>query len=205
MARSATTLLLGSQNAGKLAEMRKLVADLPFAVVGPRDVGVREAPAETGKSFRENAALKAVHYSRLTRLLTVADDSGLSVDALGGGPGLHSSRFGGDGLDDEQRRRLLLGKLEGVPEKRRGARFTSAVAIAKDGHLLYEVERSVDGRITTAPSGTGGFGYDPVFFSPEHGVTFAELHPAEKDRVSHRGQAFAEARKFLEGLAAGGR
>lgn len=194
-------LLLASQNLGKLGEMRQLVAGLPYVVAGPRDVGVFDAPEETGRTFRENAALKALHYSRLTGLLTVADDSGLSVDALGGGPGLFSSRFGGEGLDDAAQRRLLLEKLEGVEPSKRGARFTSAVAVARGGKLVFDVERSVEGCIATESRGSGGFGYDPVFLLPERGATFAELDPVTKDRLSHRGKAFAEVRIFLTALA----
>src|SRR4051812_47348796 len=108
-------LLLASQNPGKLAEMRKLVAGLPFHVVGPREIGIEEAPEETGKTFLENAILKARYYAGRSGLLTVADDSGLSVDALDGGPGLYSSRFGGEGATDEDRNRLLLDKLRGIP------------------------------------------------------------------------------------------
>jgi XTP/dITP diphosphohydrolase len=126
-------LLLASQNPGKLAEMRKLVAGLPFRVVGPRDLGITEAPEETGKTFRENAVLKARYYAGRSGLLTVADDSGLSVDALDGGPGLYSSRFGGEGATDADRNRLLLEKLRGLAWEKRGARFTSAVAVVRGG------------------------------------------------------------------------
>src|SRR6187401_1283572 len=117
-------LLLASQNKGKLAEMKVLVSGLPFRVVGPRDVGIDESPEETGTTFLENAILKARYYAGRSGLLTVADDSGLSVDALDGGPGLYSSRFGGEGATDADRNRLLLEKLRGVPEDERGARFT---------------------------------------------------------------------------------
>src|SRR3990170_4653729 len=122
-------LLLASQNAGKLAEMRILVAGLPFRVLGPHDLGIHEAPEETGTTFLENAVLKARYYAERSGRLTVADDSGLSVDALDGGPGLYSSRFGGEGASDDDRNRLLLRKLEGVPREKRTARFTSAVAV----------------------------------------------------------------------------
>src|SRR5688572_14896627 len=124
-------LLLASQNPGKLAEMRKLAAGLPFRVVGPHDVGIQEAPEETGQTFLENAVLKARYYAGRSGLLTVADDSGLSVDALDGGPGLYSSRFGGEGASDADRNRLLLERLAGIPDERRGARFTSAVAVVR--------------------------------------------------------------------------
>jgi XTP/dITP diphosphohydrolase len=196
-----TDLLLASQNPGKVAEMKELVAGLPFRVVSPADLGIREAPDETGTSFIENAVLKARHYARRSRVLTVADDSGLSVDALDGGPGLYSSRFGGEGATDADRNRLMLEKLAGVPADRRGARFTSAVAVARGDEVLFETVAAVEGRIAEAPRGPHGFGYDPLFFYPPFGRTFGEVAPAEKARVSHRGQAFARLREFLTRLA----
>jgi XTP/dITP diphosphohydrolase len=196
-----TDLLLASQNPGKLAEMRELVAGLPFRVLSPADLGIHDAPEETGKSFIENAILKAGHYAGRSGRLTVADDSGLSVDALDGGPGLYSSRFGGEGATDADRNRLLLEKLAGVPPERRGARFTSAVAVARGGEVPFQTVASVEGRIAEAPRGPNGFGYDPLFFYPPFGRTFGEVPPEEKARVSHRGQAFARLREFLIGLA----
>lgn len=193
-------LLLASQNAGKLGEMKTLVAGLPFRVLGPRDVGITEAPEETGATFLENAVLKARHYARRSGLLTVADDSGLSVDALGGGPGLFSSRFGGEGASDDDRNRLLLQKLEGVPRDRRTARFTSAVAVAQGDEVRFSAQESVEGLIADEPRGGNGFGYDPLFFYPPFGRTFGECPREEKDSVSHRGKAFSRLRTFLEGL-----
>jgi XTP/dITP diphosphohydrolase len=199
-ARFMQALLLASQNPGKLDEMRSLTAGLEFHVVGPREVGITEAPDETGTSFLENARIKALAYASRSGLLTVADDSGLSVDALGGAPGLFSSRFGGDGASDLERNRLLLEKLRGVPVAERGARFTSAVAVAREGSVLFEAEESVRGLIAEEPRGENGFGYDPLFFYPPFGRTFGEVARADKDRVSHRGKAFARLRGFLEGL-----
>jgi XTP/dITP diphosphohydrolase len=193
-------LLLASQNAGKLNEMRQLVDGLPFRVVGPRDLGIHEAPDETGTTFLENATLKALHYARVAGLLTVADDSGLSVDALAGAPGLYSSRFGGEGASDLERNRLLLEKLHDVPWEGRGARFTSAVVAARDGRVLFSAQEQVVGRIAFEPRGTQGFGYDPLFFYPPFGLTFGESAAADKDRVSHRGKAFARLREFLAGV-----
>jgi XTP/dITP diphosphohydrolase len=193
-------LLLASQNPGKLAEMKALIAGLPFRVLGPRDVGITEAPEETGKTFLENAILKARHYAGRSGHLTVADDSGLSVDALDGGPGLFSSRFGGDGATDDDRNRLLLKKLEGVPRDRRTARFTSAVAVARGSDVPFTVQETVEGLIADAPRGGNGFGYDPLFFYPPFGMTFGETPREEKDRVSHRGKAFARLRAFLEAI-----
>jgi XTP/dITP diphosphohydrolase len=196
------TLLLASQNPGKLNEMRVLVEGLAFHVVGPRDVGLDRAPEEPGETFLENARIKARYYAAKSGLLAVADDSGLSVDALGGAPGLYSSRFGGEGATDLDRDLLLLEKLAGVPPERRGAHFTSAVVLARGWDVLFEAQETVDGRIAERMRGENGFGYDPLFFYPPLGRTFGELPRAEKDRVSHRGKAFARLREFLAGLFA---
>jgi non-canonical purine NTP pyrophosphatase (RdgB/HAM1 family) len=198
----ATDLLLASQNPGKLAEMRQLVGPLPFTVLGPRDLGIHEAPEETGATFLENAILKARYYAARSGRLTVADDSGLSVDALDGGPGLYSSRFGGEGATDEDRNRLLLEKLAGKDEAQRGAHFTSAVAVARGEDVLFQVVETVEGRIALEPRGPNGFGYDPLFFYPPYGRTFGESSSEDKARVSHRGKAFARLREFLAALSA---
>jgi XTP/dITP diphosphohydrolase len=194
-------LLIASQNPGKLREMTQLVQGLPFRVLSPGDLGILTAPEETGKTFLENATLKALEYARRSGHLTVADDSGLSVDALDGGPGLYSSRFGGEGASDLDRNRLLLERLRRVPGERRGARFTSALAVVRDGKVLFQVQESVLGVIAEEMRGTNGFGYDPLFFYPPLGKTFGELLREEKDRVSHRGKAFARLREFLAALA----
>jgi len=194
-------LLLASQNRGKLAEMRALLEGLPFHVLLPSELGIADAPDETGTTFIENAVLKARHYSRLSGRLAVADDSGISVAALDGGPGLYSSRFGGDGATDADRNRLLLSKLADVPDEKRGAVFTSAVAVARGGEVAFQTVETVEGRIAQAPLGGNGFGYDPVFFYPPFGRTFGEVAPAEKAQVSHRGKAFANLRRYLASLA----
>jgi XTP/dITP diphosphohydrolase len=195
-----TDLLIASQNPGKLAEMKVLVEGLSFRIVGPRDVGILEAPEETGTSFASNAILKAQHYAQRSGLLAVADDSGLAVDAMNGEPGLYSSRFGGEGATDADRNRLLLERLMGVPAERRGARFTSAVAVARGAEILFQVVETVEGRIAEGVCGPNGFGYDPLFFYPPFGKTFGEVSHEEKDRVSHRGKAFARLREFLATL-----
>jgi len=182
--------------------MKELLSGLPFRVLRPADLHLTESPAETGTSFLENAAIKAVYYSeRPGSGLAVADDSGLSVDAMAGAPGLYSSRFGGEGASDEERNRLLLQRLEGVPSERRGAHFTSAVALARAGKVIFTAVETVEGKIGTSPRGSQGFGYDPLFFYPPFGKTFAEVSPREKAEVSHRGKAFARLRAFLEEFA----
>jgi XTP/dITP diphosphohydrolase len=180
--------------------MRQLAEGLPFRVLGPAELGLTEAPEETGTTFLENAALKALHYGRLSGRLSVADDSGLSVDVLDGGPGLYSSRFGGEGASDLDRNLLLLKKLEGIPPERRGARFTSAVVVARGEQLIFQVQESVEGLIAEEMRGEGGFGYDPLFFYPPFARTFGEVARAEKGRVSHRGKSFARLREFLATL-----
>ena len=199
-----TELLLASQNKGKLAEMRLLLQGLPFHVISPAELGITEAPEETGSTFVENAALKAVHYCRAANRLAVADDSGISVDALDGRPGLLSARFGGEGASDDDRNALLLSKLKGLPPEKRGAHFTCAVVVARPNgsaapEVLFQAEEKVHGLIAEAPRGPNGFGYDPIFFFPPYGRTFGEVAHEEKDKVSHRGKAFARLRAFLEG------
>jgi XTP/dITP diphosphohydrolase len=193
-------LLLASQNPGKLEEMRHLVEGLAFRVVGPRDLGILDAPDETGTTFLENARLKALHYAGRSGLLTVADDSGISVAALGGEPGLYSSRFGGEGASDLERNRLMLARLAGVPEAHRGARFTCALVVARGPRVLFETEQAVEGFIASELRGDHGFGYDPLFFYPPFGRTFGEVPRGQKDAVSHRGKAFARLREFLATL-----
>jgi XTP/dITP diphosphohydrolase len=190
-------LLLASQNPGKLNEMRQLVQGLPYRVVGPRDLGIDDAPEETGTTFLENATLKALHYAGCSGKLAVADDSGLSVDALDGAPGLYSSRFGGEGASDLDRNRLLLEKLTDVPWEKRGAFFTSAVAVAWKDRVLFTAQEEVIGVIAREMQGDNGFGYDPLFFYPPFGLTFGEVSRERKDTVSHRGKAFARLREFL--------
>jgi len=193
-------LLLASQNPGKLNEMRLLLEGLPFRVVGPRDLGIHEAPDEYGETYLENATIKALAYARISGHLTVADDSGLSVDALGGEPGLYSSRFGGEGASDLERNLLLLEKLEGLPFEMRGAHFTCAVVAARAGEVLFQAVETVHGLIAEQMRGENGFGYDPLFYYPPYGKTFGEVPREQKDRVSHRGKAFARLRAFLATL-----
>ena len=188
-----TRLLLATRNAGKLAELRRLLATaVPgVQVVGLRDVpGYPEAP-ETGATFEENALLKAREAVRHTGLPAVADDSGIAVDALNGMPGVLSARWSGRHGDDAANTALLLGQLADVPDERRGAAFVCAAALVAPGGAEHVLRREWRGSVVRAPRGTNGFGYDPVFVPAGLAVTSAELEPAEKDARSHRGQAFA--------------
>jgi XTP/dITP diphosphohydrolase len=201
-------LLLASNNPKKLAELRRELAGLGVRLLAPRDVGGLPDVAEDRPSFREKAALKAVAAARHTGRWCLADDSGLEVDHLGGAPGVRSARFAGRHGDDAANNRLLLERLAGVPDERRGARFVCALALARpDGTLALEVEGTARGRILHAPRGERDFGYDPVFLFTEQGFDetgrgFAELAPEEKARVSHRGRALRELAGRLEQLIA---
>jgi XTP/dITP diphosphohydrolase len=170
---------------------------LPFDVRTLDEFPGARLPEETGDSYAANALLKARAAARHTGLLALGDDSGLEVDAIGGAPGLRSARFGGPGLDDAGRCARLLAALDGVPEERRGARFRCVIALVDSAGSERIVEGVAEGVILTAPRGQGGFGYDPLFYYPPLGRTFAELTEAEKARVSHRGRAVQAVRRLL--------
>lgn len=193
-------LLVATGNPGKVKEFAALLAGLPCEITGLRQEGIDFEVEETGETFEENARLKAEGYAAASGLLTLADDSGLVVDALGGRPGVQSARYGGPGLSDEDRVRLLLRELEGVPDERRTARFVAVLALVRPGEPARLVRGEVEGRIGYAPRGANGFGYDPVFVLPERGVTTAELPPAEKHAISHRGAAARAMRPVIEAL-----
>ena len=185
-------IVLASGNAGKLAEIARILEDLDITVVPQSEFGVTDAD-ETGTTFVENALIKARHAVAATGLPAIADDSGISVDALDGRPGVYSARYAGPDATDQSNNDLLLSELEGVPDERRGAAFHCVacfVAPGLDEPVIAEGEWR--GRILHERRGEGGFGYDPLFFLPELGVSSAELSPQEKNARSHRGQAIAE-------------
>lgn len=185
-----TKLLVATHNWGKVKEFAEMLADLNIEWLSLDDVGVTEDVAETGSTFRENSVLKAQAYAAATGLLTLADDSGLEVDALDGAPGVYTARYGGAGLTAVQRYQKLLEAIRQVPEPERTARFRCVIVLArKDGEILGESEGVCEGRIAFAPAGDGGFGYDPVFYLPALKQTMAQLSAAEKHKISHRGQA----------------
>jgi XTP/dITP diphosphohydrolase len=193
-------LVLATLNRAKGRELLALLGDLPYDVSVLADLPGATLPEETGTTYRENALLKARAGARATGALTLGDDSGLEVDALGGAPGLRSARFGGPGLDDAGRIGLLLERLHGVPPERRNARFRCVIALVDPAGSERVVEGVVDGLIAEAPRGAGGFGYDPVFIYPPLGRTFGEVPPATKHRVDHRGAAIRAVRPLLPGL-----
>jgi XTP/dITP diphosphohydrolase len=195
-------MLVASSNPGKVAEFHKLaegnLVGLPLELeLVPR---FSELPAfeESAPTFAENAAGKALHYSRFADLPVLADDSGLEVDALGGAPGVYSARYAGPGASDVERTGKLLNELRARNATDRRARFVCVTALVDRGRAIAVISAAADGEILEAPKGTGGFGYDPVFWVPALGKTFAELSAAEKNGYSHRGKAF---RKLLDFLA----
>ena len=183
-------LVLATQNPKKLKEMNEILSHLGVEVVSEAELGVRIEVEETGETFTDNARLKATAVMQATGLPAVADDSGLCVDALNGGPGVYSARFGGEGLDDKGRYTLLLEMLRGQTD--RAAHFhTSIVCAFPNGDVLQD-DGEVEGTIAFAPMGENGFGYDPVFLDPELGLTAAEMSPEEKMSRSHRAKALRE-------------
>lgn len=197
-------LLVASTNPHKLAEIRATVQPLGYQVVSPQALGLMLDVPETGATFEENARLKAEAFSRASGMLTLADDSGLVVDALFGEPGVYSARYAGPNASDSDRLRFLLSKLQAVPPGKRTARFVAAVALASPAFATVVFEASVDGSITKTPRGSSGFGYDPIFLYPPSGRTFAEMNPEEKAQVSHRGRALMAAARFLSAGNPGG-
>lgn len=193
-------LLVATHNRGKILEYRALLSDLPLAVTWLDEQGIAEDVEETGATFVANASLKAAAYAQLTGLWTWADDSGLEVDALDGRPGVYSARYGGPGLSDADRYRRLLAELAAIAPQQRTARFRCVIALAIPGGPIYTAEAAVEGLIVDEPRGAHGFGYDPVFFIPDQQRTMAELEPALKNRISHRGRAAVEARKIIVSL-----
>ncbi|MGB2899415.1 MAG: RdgB/HAM1 family non-canonical purine NTP pyrophosphatase [Candidatus Acidiferrum sp.] len=192
--RAPAKLYLASSNPGKLEEYRVLAGTAVPSLRVELEVppGFDELPAfeENAPTFAENAAGKALHYSRIRHGMVFADDSGLVVPALGGAPGVHSARYAGLGATNAQRIEKLLGEMQGKTGNERAAYFVCAIALAEKGRAIAVVTDRVDGKILESPRGTGGFGYDPVFYFPALKKTFAQLSAEEKNKFSHRGKAF---------------
>jgi XTP/dITP diphosphohydrolase len=193
-------LLLATNNPGKLHELVPLFSDVPLHIVTPHALGLHLEVEESGTTYAENARLKAAAFAHASGLLTLADDSGLEVDALGGAPGVYSARYAGEGASDADRRAKLIDVLRQVPTPRR-ARFRCVIAIAQSGGAVDCFEGVCDGEIILEERSANGFGYDPVFYMPEHGCTMAELPSAVKNQISHRARAARAARLFLYKLA----
>jgi XTP/dITP diphosphohydrolase len=191
------TLVIASQNAGKLHEFREALRPLGFSLLAAAEAGVTSFLPEEGQTYQENALIKAAHVAVKSKLPSLGDDSGLEVEALGGAPGPYSARFGGR-LSPGERIAHLLAKLRGVPDEQRQARFVCVLALATPSGHVFTFEGACEGRILQGPRGEGGFGYDPVFYSPELGKSFAEATRKEKARVSHRGRALAALVAWLQ-------
>ncbi len=194
-------LLIATNNPGKAKEYRELLAGLAVEIIFPAQEGLDLDVEETGTTFEENAHLKALAFARATGLLTLADDSGLEVNALGGAPGVHSARYAGPGASDVDRYEKLLAALADVPPEERSARFRCVVALARPTGILHSVDGTCEGVIGYAPRGKHGFGYDPVFVVEGYGGrTLAEIDPDEKNRISHRARAVTATRPLLASL-----
>jgi XTP/dITP diphosphohydrolase len=192
-----TRLLVATSNPDKLREIRTVLADLDVEILTLDDLTPVAPPEEPGATFRENAQLKARYYSRLTPHLTVAEDSGLIVDALDGEPGVRSARFLRPDASYPERFAEVYRRLARHPGRPRTARFVCALAAAREGSIVFETTGTVEGEIVEPPRGRGGFGYDPIFYHPPSGRTLAELDERAKADVSHRGRAFRQFAAWL--------
>jgi XTP/dITP diphosphohydrolase len=197
-------LCIATSNRGKQEEFLELLADWPGEIRFPQDLGLEVDVAETGSSFAEIAVQKAMAYARLCGLPTLADDSGLEVDALDGAPGIYTARYAGPGASDQDRYAKLLEALKDVPWAQRTARFRCAVALVHPDGEAKVAEGTCEGVIAFAPQGEHGFGYDPVFYLPDLGCTMAQLPSDTKNRLSHRARAIQAARPMLDGLLENG-
>ena len=195
---SKPKILLATNNKAKVREYARLLQSIPYQVVSLEDVNISEQVEETGTSFEENAILKAKRYAELSGLTTIADDSGLEVDALCGEPGVRSARYAGKGASDKERIDFLLNKIVDVPWEKRHAQFRCVIAIAYPDGKVQICQGQCRGILTLKPLGDKGFGYDPIFYLPDLHKTMAELSMSEKNAISHRGKAAEEARKALQ-------
>lgn len=192
-------MVVASFNPKKLKELAELLADLSVKLYSLADFPKVHEVEEDGMTFRDNAVKKALGYARQTGKLTLAEDSGLVIDYLKGAPGVYSARFAGNQKNDLANCEKVLKLMEGVPRSKRTASFVCAVALAISGKALTFIEERVAGTVELSMRGSGGFGYDPLFFYPEFGKTFAEVSPGEKHSVSHRGKALRKIKEFLQG------
>lgn len=193
-------LVLATRNRGKVEEIKALLRDLPLEIISLDQLAVIPEVKEDQHNFSGNALKKARAVAAACGLPALADDSGLTVDALGGRPGVFSSRYAGPGADDAANNRLLLAKLKGVPPEKRDAAFVCALALVIPGGETYLIEESCRGRIVETPQGQNGFGYDPLFFYEPAGQTFAQMETELKNQVSHRGKALRRLKKLLESM-----
>jgi XTP/dITP diphosphohydrolase len=196
--RLSTRVVLATTNPNKVREIRSILGDVPYELVAVDAYPPIAAPDETGRTFEENARLKARYYAAATGAMVVAEDSGLEIDALGGAPGVESARYGGADATYPEKFALIYDALRAKGQKTSRARFVCALALASADAVLFETRGVVEGQIAPAPRGGGGFGYDPIFFYPPYACTLAEASTEQKSAVSHRGQAFRELRQYLK-------
>ncbi|NLC69254.1 MAG: XTP/dITP diphosphatase [Clostridiaceae bacterium] len=193
-------LVIATKNRGKLREIKEILSDIPFSIISVEDInpGMDIVIEETGKTYEENALIKARKVCELTGEISMADDSGLEVFYLGGTPGVHTSRFGGEKATDSEKNQKILKMLEGVPFEERKARFVCAIAVVYPGGEHFVVRGTCNGYINLKPEGSHGFGYDPIFYLPEYGMTTAQMNPEDKHKISHRGKALRLAAEELK-------
>ncbi len=190
-------ILLATKNRGKLREIQAELTDLALEFVCLADLDPLPGAVESGPTFADNADLKALHYSTLTGLWTLADDSGLEVDALDSMPGIFSARYAGPDADAARNNAKLLAEMAHVPDRKRTARFRCAMSLAVQGRIIARSQGTIEGRITFSQQGQNGFGYDPLFYVSEKGCTTAQMPPEEKNAISHRGQAIRAMKQIL--------
>lgn len=191
-------IIFATKNEDKLREIRMILSDLGVPLVSMKEAGVSAEIEENGKSFEENAVIKAKAVMELTGETVLADDSGLQIDYLDGAPGIYSARFMGEDTSYDVKNTALLEKLEGVPDEKRTARFVCAIACALPDGRILTCRETMEGRIGYEIKGENGFGYDPIFFLPEYGCTSAEIPPEKKNELSHRGKALRSMREKLK-------
>ena len=191
-------IIFATNNQDKMKEIHAIMADFPARIVSLKEAGIHADVDENGTSFEENAVIKAEAICRLTGHVTIADDSGLEIDALGGEPGIYSARYMGEDTSYRIKNANLIERLDGVPNEKRTARFVCAVAAAFPDAPTQIVRGTIEGRIGYEEAGENGFGYDPIFYVPEYGCTTAQMPPEEKNKISHRGRALEKISPILK-------
>lgn len=190
-------LIFATGNQDKMKEIRMILADSGYEILSMKEAGIEADIVEDGKTFEENAIIKAKAISKLAGCLVLADDSGLEVDAMDGAPGIYSARFEGVDTPYSIKNKIIMDRLEGLPEEERTARFVCAIAAAWPDGRIETRRGTIEGRIAHEPAGENGFGYDPIFYVPEYGKTTAQLDPEEKNKISHRGKALMMIKEVL--------
>ncbi len=195
---AAGQILFATGNQGKVREILDVLGDLPVTIRHLSEFPDLPEAVESGSTFGHNAVLKATHYAKLTGIATLAEDSGIEIDALGGAPGVYSARFAGEHGNDQANNAKVLEMLAGVPEAQRTGRFRCVAVLVCGEKIVARAEGAIEGRILEAPRGEGGFGYDPLFYVPQFGCTTAEMDREQKNRISHRGKALRAIRPVIE-------